>query len=160
MVEYNKLSDMVIGKSSIDGAISPISDFAFTNRSQINDYVRFTNEIDTVEAFLPVDGSFTVDKKNNLIIGEDGAVFDAFDLNGYTIKQVNNILMTILVTRKYKYPLYEFSIKEGSIPINISGSHTVNGEVKIGITSNMSTHILYLTNYKDFLPKKKKVYRK
>ena len=157
-MEYNKFSSSIVSistKASIKGAISPVQDFTFSNREVVHNYTHFIDERDTVEAFLPADSIISIDKKNKLFIGEDGAICDAYDLSGYSRKEIQDIIKTILITKKYQYPLYHFTIKEGAFPINVNGSHTKDGEVKIGISPNMSTHILYLTNYKEFLPKQK-----
>ena len=162
MKEFNKFSSSCVTiktKSTIKGTISPRQDFIFANRNIIDNGEFFVNERNTVDAFLPIDSDIISDFEHNIFIGSEGAVCDAYDLSGYTEEQIGKIEGDIIKAKQIIYPEYEFSIKEGAFPININGSHTNNGEVKIGITPNMSTHILYLTNYKDFLPKDK-IYQK
>ena len=102
-----------------------------------------------------MNSDIVADFKNKIFVNANGAVCDAYDLSAFTDKEREKITKTILVTKKYRYPGYDFVIKEGIFPLNINGSCSRDDEIEEGITPNMSTHILYLKNYQDFLPKSK-----
>ena len=162
MKEFNKFSSSCVTiktKSSIKGTISPVQDFIFVNKNVIDNGEFFVNERNTVDAFLPIDSDIISNFDYNIFVSSEGAVCDAYDLSCYTEEQIGKIKADILKAKQIIYPKYNFSIKEGVFPLNINGSNTNNGNVESGITPNMSTHILYLTNYNDFLPKEK-VYQK
>ena len=162
MLNCNRISDTFMdrsNKSLIKGAISPIQDFLFSNIKEEVGYTAFQRGRDMISAFLPVDTEIRVDLENRIFVSNDGVVCDAYDLSKYSDEEIAVLSRVILASEEMKHPGYEYVIKKGIFPINVNGSYTKYGEIEHGITPNMSTHILYLTNYKDFLPKTKKLVR-
>ncbi len=93
-----------------------------------------------------------IDDENSIFIGEGGAVADAYSVNSYQSEEaIDEGFRQIIAENEAMYPGYEFIILPGEFPIDIDGAMYHNDELTYDMMPIMSTHILYIKNYKDIL---------
>lgn len=127
-------------------------------------YANGEANVDTMDLNALVDESkFTYDYDNDIYVNENGAVADAYFFTEDNGKSKRRAL-EILINKKAQYPEYEFKLIPGEFPMDATGEfYGYNGEGKQVVTketeSRNSSHVLYITNYKDYLTKniKKKI---
>lgn len=113
--------------------------------------------------FIPirdhVPGEYGEDVENGLFVDLNGAVANAFDLKFYGEKEQNKAVKEILSEYKTKYPEYEFEMKKGKFPVKVD----LGMKFDFGRISNyptMSTHVLYIKNYGNFVKSPKLMIRR
>ena len=103
-----------------------------------------------------ISSKFIPDYENDFYYNENGAVLDAIDLSIFfnnKEEQIKKILSDCIE----KYPEYVVEVKEENFPMFVDGG-TVD---RYGGWNNesqeiyMSSHVLYIKNYKDFIKKPK-----
>lgn len=102
---------------------------------------------ESVQKFVPDD--IKLDRLHNIFVDENGAVADAYSFEGLSEEEKKGVIATIIVYRQEKFPGYEFVMLPGRFPIRVEGAKDLYDSDE-GI---MSTHILYIKNYKDILEK-------
>lgn len=129
--------------SKLKGALSNSADFTFLA------FHSSSEDIDCdylpISIFVPEE-SFKNDMKNDIFISEHGAVANAYDFSALTDEERIETIRKILEEKIRKYPNYDFKIKIGKFPIKLYDRDSLE----------MSTHILYITNYEELLTKAKK----
>lgn len=135
--------------SKLVGALSANQDFFYENT--IKDEFGPEGEIfnSPITSFIPKD--ISVDYENDLFIGAAGAVADAYDFNGLSEEEKQKEIQFIIAEKQEMYPGYEFVILPGKFPIGVEGGLTDNNGLVREASGIMSSHILYITDYKNHL---------
>lgn len=126
----------------LPGALATHQYFSFLNRRN----KEYEADYLPIICFIPDD--IIEDSNNDIFIGKNGAIVDAYDFSKLTKDESEQIKKDIIAEQKLLYPDYNFEIIEGKFPISVEGGNLDIDEEPIGI---MSSHILYITNYKDHL---------
>ncbi len=143
---------------SLAGALSTKQDFFYVDMI-VNDVVgpEYKHEgvfgHQQITSFIP--NKVVVDNENDILVTENGAIADAYDLNGLDDKELAFFKDVIIKGYKELFPGYEFSIMPGNFPLGVNGSVTINEHLKKKKKVVMSSHILYITNYKNHLENNK-----
>lgn len=138
----------------LKGALSANQDFFFINTivdgcvgvDYVNDGLFLQM---SVKRFIPE--GINVDLENDIFTSDAGAIVDAYDFNGLRENEKELFGNAIIMQYKCIYPDYDFRIMPGQFPLGVNGSITVNKKVKRKEEAVMSSHILYITNYKEFI---------
>ena len=105
-----------------------------------------------ITSFVP--SYFKVDNVHDIFVNENGAVLDAYIFNGTEEKQLQT-MNRILAEKQAEYPEYELAFIPDSFPVEIAGGTMYEG-VSWFDQPIMSTHVLYITDYKKHLCKVKR----
>lgn len=100
-----------------------------------------------INRFVP--STFINDYKNDIFIGEQGAIANAYNLRYFSDEEKEEVIKSILEQEKQEHPDYDYTITEGKFPINVYGDTVYS--TKCDATVEMSTHILYITDYEKHL---------
>lgn len=95
------------------GALSTNQDF-FYLESGHEEYIANNKPI---EVFVSED--IYVDYNNQIFIGKNGAVADAYDFSKLSSIEIESKIKNIITEKKILYPDYEFEISEGKFLINV-----------------------------------------
>ena len=91
--------------------------------------------------------NFYHDHENDIFVNENGAVADAYIIHGEN-EEIGKKVLEILFEKKAEYPDYEFKLVCGEFPIDVLGVWKTK--------TIYSTHVLYISNYKEYLTKETK----
>lgn len=147
----------------LDGALSANQEFFYVNMI-VNDIVGpgykhvgiFSHK--NIKAFVPT--GVVVDEENDIIISKSGAVVDAYDLSDFNDEEFKRLTGAILEMYSNTYPGYKFALVEEQFPLGVEGSLTiVDGQVTEE-KPIMSSHVLVIENYSDYLKTNKAVIKK
>lgn len=127
---------------SLPGAVNIDSYFMALQK-----YFPYDNDFlpDPVELEDGVSSDIIKDRTNNIFVSEKGAVLNAYNLSKLSENDKKSVIEVISNSYKNEYPNYEFTLVEGKFPVDCDDY----GEFEY------STHILYLTNYKQCLKQEK-----
>lgn len=121
----------------LPGALAAYQDFFYT-RGWDNGDPYFINM--GVGVFVP--SNIETDYKHDIFVDEHGAVVDAYDFGILNEEETKSVIETIIAYKKKNFPDYEFVMLPGRFPIDVDDDR-----------ATMSTHILYIKNYKEILEK-------
>lgn len=116
-------------------------------------------------AGLVNEDEFTHDMKNGIYVNENGAVSNAYDFSLLDKEKTENAIKQIIAEKKSEYPEYEFVMVEGKFPMDATGQFSYYSDTRHEtVFTNeseaiLSTHILYIKNYKKYLDEDKKLVR-
>ena len=102
-----------------------------------NDDYTETSCFELIRDYLP-EKDFRCDFENHIMYNKNGVVANAYVLTkGFEKEEME----AILAVKRQEHPEYTYEIKEGSFPVDVD------------IDENMvfSTHVLYITNWSDFI---------
>ena len=102
-----------------------------------------------ITSFIPE--NIIVDKDNDILVTDSGAIVEAYDFKGLNDKERESFSNMIINNYRQCYPDYEFALLPGEFPLGINGSITINNKLKRNQETIMSSHILYITDYKKHL---------
>ena len=119
----------------LPGALSPNQDFFYLEPSEDKELIASSR---SVACFVPE--NIKDDYHYEIFVDENGAIADAYNFKKLSSTEIENEIKKIITEKKLLYPEYEFKILEGRFPLNVDW-----GE------KEMSSHILYITNYKEHL---------
>ena len=143
--------------NGLDGALSTQQDFFYINTFRNNilgsGYKNkgFLSHM-PIASFISED--VIVDEENDMFITDNGVIVDAYDFKGIKDSDKEKLSNLIIMQQQIKYPDYEFKVLPGSFPIEVRGGLTVNDKVVSNPETIMSSHILYITDYKKHLKNK------
>ncbi len=102
-----------------------------------------------------------IKKVGDIFIGKEGAVSTAYNLDSYSTKEHESIIWALLTANELKYPGYKFVLLPEKFPIGIKPGHYGDKSTLLikGIPVFL-THILYITNYKEFVEDNKRMRKK
>ena len=126
----------------LPGALAADQDF-FYERGMRDPYFFYSS------VFVFVPEKIKYDREHNIFADENGAVVDAYDFEGLSEEEKEGVIATIIAYRQKEFPDYEFVMLPGRFPIRVEGAKGDYDEDE-GV---MSTHILYIKNYKEILEK-------
>lgn len=153
----------------IDGAFEPSTGLNGAISANTN-FTCFIGDCDNDEVINVEITHFFTDKKlkeelkedikNDFFFDEKGAIAAAYDFSNLKEDEKEKVIKNILILKKSMYPDYEFTILPGKFPISPIGSGGFSTAYKLGLTVSreiavMSSHILYITNYKKHLQSEK-----
>ena len=152
MTNYRNLKSISLGQSesdSLKGAISAGSEIPFL-RNYSHSTFGFEAMPDCKSVGVFAEESFKHDYDNDIFVDENGAVANAYILSD-TWK--DREIECILERSRREHPEYDYKMIEGSFPVDFKAGRVYNFEWPHDHII-MSTHILYITNYKDFIKSK------
>lgn len=129
-------------------AISAKQEFFYLNKVAKRGVISVRSNHNLIAAFLPSQSDIKVDNNKDVFISKDGIVCDAYDFSSLTDEQITIKIEEILTDKQLMYPENVYVIEKGEFPIRAKGSYIKNDEVIEGIDVKMSTHVLYLRDYK------------
>lgn len=143
-----KQLDMYCGVGSrsekLPGAISPNMDFFYF--SKITDEWGTDEKIVFKSIIQYINNDFDLDYINEIITCDEGALLDAYNLDG--LEDIEVLKTYLLIQNVDKYPDYKLRIVEKEFPIDVISG--LGEEPKEVINS---THILCITNYDEIINK-------
>ena len=154
MKSYRSVLDSVdrFENENLSGALSPLQGFHYTSTYEPErETISMYKSISNTETVL---NNYNIDKDNNIITNEFGAVADAYDFSKLSESEISEAIQAIILEKKLCYPDYEFTIAPGEFPIDIDGGmeslYHYSGDKVI-----LSTHVLYISDYPKHLKKSK-----
>lgn len=147
-IRLNKYGEGVTNEC-LDGAISTNPEFEFY-RTYSYGKLGCEDIPDYKSLVSMVPSSFEQDYAHDIFVDENGAVANAYILSD-TWK--DREIECILERNRREHPEYDYKMIEGSFPVDFKAGRVYNFEWPHDHII-MSTHILYITNYKDFIKSK------
>lgn len=143
---------------NLDGALSVNQEFFYIDK-EINGLVesgykyegKFSHK--EISSFIPE--NVTIDKINDILITDSGAVVDAYDFNGLNEHEFKCFSDAIVKSYEIGFPDYKFTLVPGLFPLDVTGSLIMNDKMQRESKVVMSSHILCIENYEKFLVKPK-----
>lgn len=155
MKKYRSVLDSVDKYENVNlsGALSTLQEFAYAaTLCKTRESIPMHQSIGNTQTVL---NNYNVDKENHIITNKFGAVADAYDFSELSEKEISEVKRAIILEKKLCYPDYDFTIEPGEFPIDMDGGReNIYGHYS-GDEEILSTHVLYITNYRDFLKKSK-----
>lgn len=134
----------------LPGAVSTETSFAYVDNNEIG--------------FIPmrdyVPDTYGEDIENHLFVDLNGAVANAFDLKFLKDSDKPNAIKEILTEYRTKYPEYDFEMKKGSFPVKVNLGMKFDSGLRMKDYPTMSTHVLYIKNYGNFVKTPKLLIRR
>ena len=144
--DYSSFCGFGNRSKKIEGAISPNMELFYLSKTSDEYGTEIKPAFRSIIGY--VDEDITFDYKNDLVLYEDKAILDAYDLSN--IEDLDFAKLYIVICNKDKHPDYELRLIEKEFPLDaISGPAEEPREIK------KATHILCICNYKDLLKKQK-----
>lgn len=160
MTNYRNLKSISLGQSesdSLKGAISAGSEIPFL-RNYSHSTFGFEAMPDCKSVGVFAEESFKHDYDNDIFVDENGAVANAYVLPcNMPDEEESEAIKNIVEEENQKHPEYAYEMKKGQFPIDIVGGTSYSNGSYTADTPVMSTHILYITNYKEFLKSKTRI---
>lgn len=147
--KYVSISDYQ-DNDKLPGAVSTETSFAYVDNNEVG--------------FIPmrdhVPDTYGEDVENNLFVDLNGAVANAFDLKFLKAEEQPQAIKEILTEYRIKYPEYDFEMKKGSFPVKANLGMKISSGSRMKDYPTMSTHVLYIKNYGNFVKTPKLLIRR
>lgn len=107
----------------------------------------------SITSFVPE--NINIDSENDILTCDGGAIVDAYNFDGMADSEIEYLSSAIINNYSHLYPGYELTLVEGKFPLRVDGSLVVNDKTRREVKPIMSSHILCISNYKDFIKNNK-----
>ena len=145
-LEFNNIT------SKLPGAISTENSFQIIDTHQNE----MGHEADVYsEGISNYAKNFNIDQQNKIFVDDNGAVANAYSFSGLSQEEKVEMMEKILMDYNTKYPDYHFEILPGEFPLHVDGGYYWGNNIRER-KPVMSTHVLYITDYKEHLDKQEK----
>lgn len=154
-LKYNSFSSggclRVKETDKLPGALAAFQNFFYDD--SVKDFwgPEAVHNYSPVATFVPTSSGISMDNENDIFVKDGKAVADAFDLTHLSADERLRAIDEIIMERKLMYPDYDFVMLPGNFPIYVEGGLTENGKCVRSASANMSSHILYINDYKRHL---------
>ena len=130
----------------LPGALSPNMEFLYFSKTEDEFGIDEKTSFKSIIQYINED--YDLDYINEIITCDEGAVLDAYNLDG--LDNIDFLKTYLLIHNKELYPDYNLKIVEKEFPLDI-----ISGEREEPKEVINSTHIVCITNYKEQLNKEK-----
>ena len=152
---FSNIKNHSLGNASsrfLDGAISTSVEIPF-----ITTYVDAYGpegipDYSYISSFVSDD--FEQDSDNMIFVNENGAVANAYRIVGLSEEEMQKAIAYMIKQEQEEHPDYNYKMVEGQFPVNIEGGRTYSNGSYTREKPVMSTHVLYITDYKEHLKSK------
>lgn len=111
-----------------------------------------------IDRFVP--NSFKEDYENKIYVNENGAVANAYTFRFLSDEEKKEAIESIIKQEQEAHPDYHYKMLEGRFPIDIDGGRTYDSGRYTDDSAEMSTHVLYITDYQNHLKSKTRIRNK